>query len=61
MTVTIGLVIQTLGARVVGVKRITKLLTLVGQQLVAVNRTTLVLVRALPEAQLIPSVQLHAQ
>ena len=35
--------------------------TLVGQQLVAVNRGTLVLVRALLEAQLIPSVQLLAQ
>lgn len=56
-----GHAMEKVGLTVAPVKRITKLLTLVGQQLVAVKRTTVVLVQALPEAQLIPSLQTHAQ
>ena len=56
-----GHAMDTVGIAVAGVNRITKLITLVGQQLVAVKRTTLVLVQALPEPQLIPSLQTHAQ
>ena len=61
VAVTIGLVIQTLGARFVGVNRIPKLPTLAATPIVGVNHGTLVLVRALQQPQLIPSAQLHAQ
>ena len=56
-----GHAMDTVGQAVVDVHLITKLLTLAATPIVGVNRITLVLVRALPEAQLIPSVQLHAQ